>query len=343
MVNRLARKVLVIGIVALFFGIGVIPSNGSNTGVEKSLKTITKASADAFLPPLMWTDDFSVVFIRIPGDPGGDLVFYGINWGEGSAEWFGPYGSSETIALHHLWTEGNFTIDARVRNQFNKESKWATYDFIKLLDFNFFHIRIGYIGISYIFTIHIKDCVYYQLDWGDGSGSGWVGPFQDEIVIINHTWSSIGEYILKLKGRDINGYESNWVTFNITIMSPFNNPPGAPTIAGPSGGKPGVTMEYKFNAVDPDGDKVKYIIDWGDGMNDTTDLNLSGTDVTLAHTWSKKGDYIIKAYAQDEFGLDGPESTKSVTIPRNRDVTLYSLVVRLFKRFPLLERILNLQ
>ena len=343
MVHRLIRKVLVIGIIVFLVGIGIIPSNGSYTEVEKSSKTITEASIDAFLPPLIWTDDFFVLFIKIPDEPVGDLVFYSIEWGDGSAEWFGPYSSSEIVPLHHLWEEGKHTIKTKVKNQFSKESKWATYEFMLSFDFKFFHISIGYIGINYIFTTHCKDCVYYLFDWGDGSSSGWLGPFWDEIVITNHTWNSLGEYTLKLKSKDINGNESNWLTYNIKILSPYKNPPGAPNITGLSSGKPGVAIEYKFNAVDPDGDQVKYIIEWGDDKNDTTDLNLSGVDVTLYHTWSKKGNYIIKAYAQDEFGLDGPESSKSVTIPRSREVTMHSLVMNLLKRFPLLERILNLQ
>ncbi len=180
-----------------------------------------------------------------------------------------------------------------------------------------------------------------MFDWGDGS-SGWLGPFFDERVITNHTWNSLGEYTLKLKGKDINGNESNWLTYNIKILPPYENPPGAPNITGPSSGKPGVAMEYKFNAVDPDGDQVKYIIEWGDGKNDTTDLNLSGVDVTLYHTWSKKGNYIIKAYAQDEFGLIGLESTKSVTMPRDRALTWNYLMMKVLEHFPLLKKILNL-
>lgn len=139
----------------------------------------------------------------------------------------------------------------------------------------------------------------------------------------------------------------NYVVFTVVsdgvYLYKYNNPPDPPEINGPASGKTGISYDYKFNAVDPNGDQVKYIIDWGDGKTETTALNPSGVDVIVSHTWSKKGVYTIKAHAQDEYGSDGPESSKSVTIPRNKAVTLYSLITKVLERFPLLERILNFQ
>jgi hypothetical protein len=139
----------------------------------------------------------------------------------------------------------------------------------------------------------------------------------------------------------------NYIVFTVVLdgvyLYKYNNPPDSPEINGPASGKTGITYDYTFNAVDPNGDQVKYIIYWGDGKIDTTALNPSGVDVIVSHTWSKKGVYTIKAHAQDEYGSDGPESSKSVTIPRNKAVTLYSLITKVLERFPLLERILNFQ
>jgi hypothetical protein len=100
------------------------------------------------------------------------------------------------------------------------------------------------------------------------------------------------------------------------------NPPGAPNIAGPSTGKPGQKLDYIFNAVDPNGDQVKYIIDWGDTNTEETGLNPSGQDVTVSHTYSAKGTYIIKAKAQDSTLLTGPEATKTITIPKSKALNL---------------------
>ena len=100
----------------------------------------------------------------------------------------------------------------------------------------------------------------------------------------------------------------------------INNPPGKITITGPNGGKPNVSYQFTFNAVDPDGDYVKYIIDWGDTDSYSSIFVPSGTDVTLSHTWTSKGSYLIKAKAKDEFGIFGPETTKTVNVPRIKSI-----------------------
>jgi hypothetical protein len=137
----------------------------------------------------------------------------------------------------------------------------------------------------------------------------------------------------------------NYVLFTVlgdgVYIYKYNNPPNPPEINGPARGKPGIVYNYIFNAIDPDGDQVKYLIDWGDGKTDITALNPSGADVNVSHTWSMKGDYRIKAYAQDEYGLNGLDATFSVTIPRTR-ASHGPLFLRLLEQFSLAERLLFL-
>ena len=102
----------------------------------------------------------------------------------------------------------------------------------------------------------------------------------------------------------------------------INQLPNAPTITGKLKGNAGTEYEYTFNAIDPDGDNVKYHIDWDDGNSDTTAFNPSGTDVKVKHTWSDEGTYIIKAKAKDTHGLVSSESTMTVTMPRNRAIQI---------------------
>ena len=95
-------------------------------------------------------------------------------------------------------------------------------------------------------------------------------------------------------------------------------PPAAPTINGPTSGEPGTSYTFTFNSVDPDDDNVRFIIDWDDDTTETTDFVGSGQDKQVSHTWTEEGTYFIKAKAEDEFGLVGPEATYTVTMPRNR-------------------------
>jgi hypothetical protein len=122
---------------------------------------------------------------------------------------------------------------------------------------------------------------------------------------------------------------------------PINNPPTVPTIDGPPSGKPDKEYEYTFNATDPNGDDIKYFIDWGDNTTYETDFNASGTDVMVKHAWSEDGTYNITTKAQDIHGLNSSEGTLTVKIPRIK-TTVYPLLYRVLERFPLLERLLSL-
>ena len=135
--------------------------------------------------------------------------------------------------------------------------------------------------------------------------------------------------------------EAYWDNFMIIQnQSVPNNPPYPPYIDGPTNGKPGDTLTFTFNAVDPDGDDVRYHVDWGDGENDTTSFEESGNDVTASHSWSKSGYYTIIAKAEDEYGAIGNESTFTFRIGNSKSI-VNSLLLWFLERFPLLERLLK--
>jgi hypothetical protein len=111
------------------------------------------------------------------------------------------------------------------------------------------------------------------------------------------------------------------IYFDTTVI--LGDPPGAPTITGPSTGKAGQELTFIFNAVDPNpGDTVKYLIDWGDTVKEETEFKTSGTDVTVKHTWGTQGVYTIIAEAQDNTGLTGPEASKIITIKKSKTLNL---------------------
>jgi len=61
--------------------------------------------------------------------------------------------------------------------------------------------------------------VYYYWDWGDGSSSDWIGPYNSgEEVTISHIWNKRGEYSIKVKAKDDEGFESPWSNPLITSM-----------------------------------------------------------------------------------------------------------------------------
>ncbi|MCK5635984.1 MAG: PKD domain-containing protein, partial [Thermoplasmatales archaeon] len=101
--------------------------------------------------------------------------------------------------------------------------------------------------------------------------------------------------------------------------------------------------EYTFNAVDPDGDNVKYHIDWDDGDSEETGFNPSGTNVKVKHTWSEEGTYTIKVRAKDTNDLIGLWGTLTVTMPRNRATQrpFLSFLQQHLNLFPILQMLLQ--
>jgi hypothetical protein len=114
-----------------------------------------------------------------------------------------------------------------------------------------------------------------------------------------------------------------------------NQPPNTPTITGPAKGKIKVATPYNFTTSDPDGDDISYYIDWGDSTNSGwIGPYSSGDTVVQSHTWTKKGDYTIKAKAKDVYGNESDWAMLSVTMPCSYNLPFQPFWERIFERFP---------
>ena len=207
--------------------------------------------------------------------------------------------------------------------------------------------RVGRVMERYNYSICSVDGnlddIYYFVDWGDNTSSGWLGSYPSGYTIeLGHTWSSEGSYTIKAKARDTMGLESDWGSFKVTIST--DNPPGEPVIHGNKVGRCGVSYYYSFKSFDPEGDGIYYYVDWGDGSSTGwTGPYGSGREVTLKHTWDKKGTYTIRAKARDTFGLESDWSTLEVSMPRNNkiDIVVSWLIRYLQLRDYLVDKPLN--
>ena len=101
----------------------------------------------------------------------------------------------------------------------------------------------------------------------------------------------------------------------ITPAKTLNNPPEKPTINGPTSGEAGKSYTYTAVSTDPDGDKIFYCFNWGDGNEICTDLYASGQQASASHTWESKGDYTITVKATDEHGAESEPATLKVSMP----------------------------
>jgi outer membrane protein assembly factor BamB len=84
---------------------------------------------------------------------------------------------------------------------------------------------------DYIFrsTSSLGNDVFYQIDWGDGSLTDWLGPYDSgESMVMNHSWSDKGTYTIKARAKDIDNLWGPWGELKITM--PFSYEPQVPFI-----------------------------------------------------------------------------------------------------------------
>ncbi|PNX47378.1 MAG: hypothetical protein BV457_05790 [Thermoplasmata archaeon M9B1D] len=64
-----------------------------------------------------------------------------------------------------------------------------------------------------------EDNVTYSINWGDGTNEVMIGPCESgSKVSVDHIWLKQGKYTIHSKARDVYGGESEWSSFEVSIM-----------------------------------------------------------------------------------------------------------------------------
>jgi len=76
--------------------------------------------------------------------------------------------------------------------------------------------------VEYVYNISTSDPqgqqVYYFIEWGDDSDSGWIGPYDSgQGITASHTWSSTGDFTIRVKAKDTQDEESEWGILPVTM------------------------------------------------------------------------------------------------------------------------------
>jgi outer membrane protein assembly factor BamB len=87
----------------------------------------------------------------------------------------------------------------------------------------------GRIGRTYRYTVLSTDLdgdgISYYFDWGDGTNTGWIGPYESgKEQTVSHTWTAKGTYTIQVKAKDSNGAESPWGTLQVTMPCSYERP-----------------------------------------------------------------------------------------------------------------------
>lgn len=184
---------------------------------------------------------------------------------------------------------------------------------------------VGVVGFDGSLSYDLDGIIIsYEWDFGDGIfGTG---------MYVSHQYCGCGMYNVTLTVTDNDGLKGN-LTKSVNVVL-ANIPPPETEIYGPVSGNVGTIYDYKFRAMFPEEITVFLFVDWGDG-NDTGWIGpYSCYDfITLNHSWSRKGDYIIKAKVKD-FCREGDWATFEIKMPYSYNVSFMRFLERLWEWFP---------
>lgn len=153
------------------------------------------------------------------------------------------------------------------------------------------------------------------------AGSGWcyTSCRVDPNPLEYGAWSAKSEWTLNVPRRTIN--------FSLTAVD-ANNPPSPPTISGATTGNIGISYSFDFQSSDPDGDEIRYGIDWdNDGGVDewrpSSGYVPSGSTESGTRTWTTQGSKTFRALTEDDRGQQSGWTTHTI------DITVVAPVVTL--------------
>ena len=272
-------------------------------------------------------------YVTSANDSDGDQVRYTFDWGDGTTEsQTGLVNSGSNASASHTWnTIGTYQVRARATDNKSASSEWSDATNV-IIDAPLdtppeaplvpIGPDLGFIGIAYTFVTSATDAdgdqVKYTFDWGNGTTESQTGLVNSgSNASASHTWNTAGTYQIKALATDRKGVSSVWSNeTTIAISVKPNTPPNAPV--APTGTISGITRTtyvYLTSATDPDGDRVKYTIDWGDGTAQSqTGFVNSGLRSGASHSWSTAGTYQVKASAMDSKGATSGWSNETVVV-----------------------------
>jgi len=179
---------------------------------------------------------------------------------------------------------------------------------------------LGIWNVEYTYTSSATEPdgeqLFYLFDWGDGTTSGWLGPYSSGATgTASHSWTALGTYNVKARARDVWGAGSKW-SDPLAVTITDNNIPTIPEITGPAEGVPGNDYLYNFVSEDLDGHTVYYFVDWGDSTTSGwLGPYIQGTMIHVTHSWSETGTYIVKAKAKDSMNAESDWGTLTFVVP----------------------------
>ncbi|HEC89472.1 MAG TPA: PKD domain-containing protein, partial [Thermoplasmatales archaeon] len=187
---------------------------------------------------------------------------------------------------------------------------------------------LGDVGVLYTYSTSTMDPegdqVYYWWDWGDGTNSGWLGPYYSgEVIEASHVWNEPGVYEIKVKAKDGYGHVSDWSP-SLTFQTDITPPITTKTIAEPKYGENDewVTSDTRFNLTATDdisGVKATYYRIWYNGTWSGW-LEYTGNFILFG-----EGKHYLEYYSVDNAGNQEEIHNQTHYVDDTPPVTIISL------------------
>jgi len=254
-------------------------------------------------------------FTSCSRDIEGEDIRYVFSWDNDDETETEPLTSGLVMNVSHSWLRHGLTeIMVKAVDPEGHESDWSVpIEMIMTLNdnpiiTNFSCNRTKVEPFEFIdFMVSATDNeghdIKFKIDWGNEntSSSGFLSGQMSYYV--SYRWEREGTYQVSAFVADRYSARSEWVK-PIEITININDPPSIPAAPlGTRSGDTGVPIDFTFSGEDPDGDIIRFHIDWGDGTNDITSPITSGGTTTLPHVWIKAGIYDLVVRSEDEKGL----------------------------------------
>lgn len=254
-------------------------------------------------------------------------IYYQFVWGDGSRTmWIGPCEPEVTFGHSHIW-EVSGIYYASVRASYY-EYGWFYSESRPLFvlanspppvpELQPFEPN-AIVTEEYEFSAITYDTdgnpVSYLFDWGDGTQTGWLGPFDSgEYATSTHSWNEVGDYEIKVKAKDILDLESDWSNPRVINVG-YALPPRPSTPTGPSSLLVDEEGMYFIDTIED----CFYQFVWDDGTQTGWTASPPGFDLGFKHSWDTDGIYNVIVRASyypnpDEFGEYKESNPKQVTV-----------------------------
>ncbi len=173
------------------------------------------------------------------------------------------------------------------------------------------------VSLSSVATDPDGDSVSISFSWGDGAQTISARGASGSSLSASHTYTSLGSYRVYARAVDKQGASSDSSTpTRVNIVEPQPTIPSRP--AGPDTIFQSQLYTYSTSAVNPVGDSLYIVFDWGDGEKTATGYDSSYAIFTQSHAYYSAGTYTITATSRDAAGQTSGASAPRTPVVFNR-------------------------